>query len=101
MSSKKASFQKKRKPEDEGSDTKDQAEKKSKSDSSEPIFELAGNKKVSVRTFKGKVLIDIREYYTASGEEKPGKKGIALSPEQWKVLVSSMDDISAAVEKMS
>jgi hypothetical protein len=40
---------------------------------------------VTVRTFGGKVLIDIREYYTdqASGEERPGKKGIALSPEQW------------------
>lgn len=26
--------------------------------------------------------MDIREFYDAGGEEKPGKKGIALSPEQ-------------------
>ncbi len=26
--------------------------------------------------------IDIREYYDANGEEKPGKKGISLNPEQ-------------------
>ena len=34
---------------------------------------------VDVRDFKGKTLVDIREYYDAGGELKPGKKGISLS----------------------
>ena len=34
---------------------------------------------VDVRDFKGKALIDIREYYDAGGQLKPGKKGIALN----------------------
>lgn len=41
---------------------------------------------MDVREFKGMILIDIREYYeTADGEMRPGKKGIALNPEQWEV----------------
>ena len=31
---------------------------------------------VSVREFRGKVMVDIREYYNADGEMKPGKKGL-------------------------
>lgn len=27
-------------------------------------------------------LLDIREFYDAQGEERPGKKGISLTPEQ-------------------
>ena len=34
---------------------------------------------VDVRDFKGQTLIDIREYYDAGGELKPGKKGISLN----------------------
>jgi Transcriptional Coactivator p15 (PC4) len=35
-----------------------------------------------VRSFKGVPLIDIREFYGAEGDEKPGKKGISLTLEQ-------------------
>eukprot|EP01036_Dinobryon_divergens_P044916 gene44916-59953_t len=56
----------------------------------ESTIDLGGSKKVSVSTFKGKKYINIREYYTdkASNEEKPGKKGIALTVEQWQALKS-------------
>ena len=47
-----------------------------------PAFTVWG---VSITYFiKGSTLIDIREYYGSEGDEKPGKKGIALSVEQVK-----------------
>lgn len=38
-------------------------------------FQLADRRKISVREFKGKVYVDIREFYESDGELKPGKKG--------------------------
>ncbi len=45
-----------------------------------------------VSKFKGKMLINIREFYDdkTTGEEKPGNKGIALSVEQWEALKSQV-----------
>lgn len=60
-----------------------------------PVFELAGKKKVRISKFKGQVLIDIREYYQGpNGEDLPGKKGISLNSEAWdalKELIPSID----------
>lgn len=40
------------------------------------MLQLGKNRSVQVREFRGKTLIDIREYYLDSeGEKKPGKKG--------------------------
>lgn len=36
--------------------------------------QLTQLRKVSVRQFSGRTLVDIREFYNAGGEEKPGKK---------------------------
>lgn len=47
--------------------------------------QLGKNKFVDVREFKGKVLVDIREYYEKDGEMRPGKKGISLTVGQWEV----------------
>ncbi|CAL1265484.1 unnamed protein product [Larinioides sclopetarius] len=38
------------------------------------LIKLARNRYVSVREFRGKVLVDIREFYEQDGELKPGKK---------------------------
>lgn len=45
-------------------------------------IDLGKKKRATVRAFKGTVLLDIREFYEAGGEEKPGKKGISLTIEQ-------------------
>mmetsp|Transcript_3080 Transcript_3080/g.5663 ORF Transcript_3080/g.5663 Transcript_3080/m.5663 type:complete len:207 (-) Transcript_3080:330-950(-) len=71
--------------------------------SEEVKFDLGGKKKCSVREFKGKTLVDLREYYEDknTGEEKPGKKGISLSTEQWLALKDAADDIDEAVKMFS
>lgn len=48
----------------------------------EKYVQLGGKKRVSVSTFKKAVYVNIREYYMAGDEEKPGKKGITLQKEQ-------------------
>ena len=50
--------------------------------SGEKYIELGKKKRATVREFKGTVLLDIREYYGADDQEKPGKKGISLTLEQ-------------------
>lgn len=57
-------------------------------------------RRVTVRQFKGKSLIDIREYYEKDDEWLPGKKGISLTVAQWEALVASFDSINAALEEL-
>ena len=40
-------------------------------------MQISNKRNVSVRTFKGRIMVDIREYYedSNSGELKPGRKG--------------------------
>uniref|UniRef100_A0A8C9EWJ4 Activated RNA polymerase II transcriptional coactivator p15 n=1 Tax=Pavo cristatus TaxID=9049 RepID=A0A8C9EWJ4_PAVCR len=55
---------------------------------------------VRVSCFKGKVLVDIREFYMdKEGDMKPGRKGIALSAEQWNQLKEIIPEIDAAVRR--
>jgi hypothetical protein len=61
-------------------------------------FQLSKTKKVSVREFRGKTLVDIREYYQKDGGEwAPGRKGISLTGEQWEKLKQLVDSIDLAV----
>ena len=50
--------------------------------SGEKYIDLGKKKRATVREFKGTVFLDIREYYGADDQEKPGKKGISLTLEQ-------------------
>ena len=63
----------------------------------EPSISLTGKKKISVQEYMGKTLIHIREYYELNGETLPGKKGIALSTADWKLLKENLSEIDGQV----
>ncbi|KAJ7497324.1 transcriptional Coactivator p15-domain-containing protein [Mycena latifolia] len=70
----------------------------------EKFIDLGKNKRATVRSFKGTTLLDIREFYTdkASGEAKPGKKGISLGVDQWEELkrvAPKLDQLIADIKK--
>lgn len=48
----------------------------------EKYIDLGKKKRATVRSFKGTKYVDLREFYDAGGQEKPGKKGISLTVEQ-------------------
>jgi len=65
-------------------------------------LDLGKKKRATVRTFKGNTLLDIREFYGPDGDEKPGKKGISLSIEQWQALkhsTAAIDSLFAELKK--
>jgi hypothetical protein len=66
-------------------------------------FELTsdGKRRVQVRTYRGQVQVDVREWYEKDGELRPGKRGLSLKVEQWKRLVAWIPKIEEAVESMS
>lgn len=77
------------------------ASSKSSNDKDDNMFQIGKMRYVSVREFKGKVLIDIREYWMdQEGEMKPGRKGISLNPEQWNQLKDQISEIDDAVKKI-
>ncbi|OWR48308.1 RNA polymerase II transcriptional coactivator [Danaus plexippus] len=72
----------------------------SRTDDKEPTWVLEGKKLVKVREFKGRVFIDIREFYEKNGELLPGKKGISLTPDMWRKLLSLGDEINETVSSL-
>ncbi|XP_067000833.1 RNA polymerase II transcriptional coactivator [Anabrus simplex] len=70
-----------------------------KEDEEEPTWVLESKRLLKVREFKGKLYIDIREYYEADGELKPGKKGISLSTSQWRKLKDIVEEVDDVVKK--
>ena len=57
---------------------------------------LSAKRFVTINNFRGKLMVDIREFYQDdSGELKPGKKGISLSGEQWESLKKLIPKIDA------
>jgi hypothetical protein len=59
---------------------------------------LDRNRQLKVREFRGKVLIDIREYYEKDGQLLPGKKGISLSATQWQKLKEIIPEVDEAMK---
>ncbi|XP_026884745.1 SUB1 regulator of transcription b [Electrophorus electricus] len=84
-----------------GESSKPSSSAKSDRNSDDNMFQIGKMRYVSVRDFKGKVLIDIREYWMdQAGDMKPGKKGISLNPEQWNQLKEQMSDIDDAIRRV-
>ncbi|GFS92330.1 activated RNA polymerase II transcriptional coactivator p15 [Nephila pilipes] len=88
-------------PEDRNPPKKSKNEKTASASTSEDneMIPLSKYRYVTVREFRGKLMVDIREYYDKDGELKPGKKGICLNMEQWNALKEQMDNIESAIKK--
>jgi hypothetical protein len=69
----------------------------------ESYIALGKSKRATVSAFGKGVYLNLREYYVdkASGEEKPGKKGITLTLEQWETLKEHADEIDRAFSAIS
>ncbi|CAM9370438.1 unnamed protein product [Ectocarpus sp. 13 AM-2016] len=69
-----------------------------------PTFDMQSSTHLSpvrqadVRSFKGRPLVDIRQYFRgAEGQAVPTKKGIALTIPQWRRLQEAMADIDKEI----
>jgi len=65
--------------------------------------DVGRDKLMDVREFKGKLLVDFREFYTdrSDGKKKPGKKGICFSIEEYERMKRGLNYIDRKIKKMS
>lgn len=62
---------------------------------------LSPLKQIDVRSFKGRTLVDIRQFYRGQGGiAMPSKKGIALTVPQWRRLQQVIGDIDSKLREM-
>ncbi|XP_037758542.1 activated RNA polymerase II transcriptional coactivator p15 isoform X2 [Chelonia mydas] len=74
-----------------GESSKGAASSKQSSNRDENMFQIGKMRYVSVRDFKGKVLIDIREYWMdQEGEMKPGRKELEENHPKMFLLLNSV-----------
>merc|ERR1712142_860620 len=71
-----------------------------RNDEGDQYIPIERNKRITVREFKGKVYVDIREYYEKDGKSLPGKKGIALSASQYGILKDVIPDIDEMLKEI-
>ncbi|GAB2277291.1 hypothetical protein Dimus_011999 [Dionaea muscipula] len=65
------------------------------------VCEISKNRRVAVRSWNGRIMVDIRDFYVKDGKQMPGKKGISLSMDQWDVLRDNIEEIDNAVAEES
>lgn len=62
---------------DEGEGPPKKASKKDSDDTDNIVVcEISKNRRVSVRNWQGRIVVDIREFYVKDGKQLPGKKGL-------------------------
>ncbi|KAI0434501.1 transcriptional Coactivator p15-domain-containing protein [Xylaria sp. FL1042] len=67
-----------------------------KDDEGNSFWPLSATRRVVIQNFKGKNYINLREYYSdASGDLRPGKKGIMLTLEQYNDFLTAIPAINA------
>ncbi len=54
-----------------------------------------------MKKFRGKIYVDIREYFAKGRDMFPTKKGIYLPVESWKVLTEKMASIHEEMLKLN
>ncbi|KIW10979.1 hypothetical protein PV08_10278 [Exophiala spinifera] len=64
-----------------------------------PYWEISKGRRVTISEFKGKTLVNVREYYQKDGEWLPGKKGISMSIEQYSALIGLMPQIEGLLRE--
>ncbi|PLB47013.1 PC4-domain-containing protein [Aspergillus steynii IBT 23096] len=62
-------------------------------------WELSKMRRVTISTFRGRTMVNIREYYEKDGQELPGKKGISLPLDQFASLVTMLPEIEAVLKE--
>jgi len=63
-------------------------------------FKLSSKRRLTVEKWNSKILINVREWYDSDGKMKPGKKGIALTKDQWHKLTKMLPDIQTKKESL-
>ena len=79
-----------------------EADDKGKATAQRPDFwvDLGNKKRCYVSHYMGNLYVSLREYYTtATGEDRPGSKGISLTPAQWAVFAQHALEIEKAFDK--
>ncbi|XP_067951981.1 activated RNA polymerase II transcriptional coactivator p15-like [Watersipora subatra] len=91
---------KKDKSKEKSSSTKSAASTGVRGEDGEVMYPLSKQRNVSVSEFRGKPLVNIREYYEKDGKMLPGRKGISLNLEQWNKLKSYISDIDSELARI-
>ncbi|URE40834.1 RNA polymerase II transcriptional coactivator [Musa troglodytarum] len=86
--------------EDEGAKKRRRGPKEYNDDGDLIICRLSSKRRVTLRDFRGKTLLSIREYYMKDGKELPSSKGISLTVEQWEAFRDAVPAIEAAIKKL-
>lgn len=72
---------------------------KGKDSDGNSYWELSAKRRVTTSKFKNNTFVNIREYYEADGEMRPGKKGISLSVDQYKAFLKAIPAINAELQR--